>query len=537
MVSRRTEPVEITRSPELHARLQRAAGADPDERRALDEGEDLGDHDLDVVGADAGGHARDAQALVECRSRWRTRGGGGAARRCRSARRRGRPDPGRRGGGCSRPAHPGRARCGTAARRRGSRRGRPRSASARSLVRPRSSRRAAAPEDRGLIPRASSRSARRAAHGAVRDECGRRHAGTVRARPGRRPCRVPCDRRPGRATIRACGEAPGAPAMDRGADAGHEHRRARACRERQAARPHRGPRARSGPRRARQRTPRRARRADASAGPRRRAVGRPGWAAGSPRRGRRAGRRPRIRDDEHDLVAGPRRLPGRVERVAGPEQRRRGPPPRPRARRARSPCRRRGGCRRPRRPSRGRRRGPCRPTWSARSARSTSAVPRTAVAGSAVAAGRGVPPVAGPTCRGRARSAAPAGAARRAEHEVRGAAAGTTANRRSVAVGYGRLTIPVTVAAGPRSPRRPRSRCPASPVTGTRIAAGRSSACQRSPERWTSAIVPRTRTRRHSVAAPGATREVVDRRRPRAEDPDRVHAQARRAPRPADRRR
>ena len=50
---------------ELHAGLESAAGADSDEGGTLGDRQDLADHDLDVVRADAGGHARDAEALVQ----------------------------------------------------------------------------------------------------------------------------------------------------------------------------------------------------------------------------------------------------------------------------------------------------------------------------------------------------------------------------------------------------------------------------------------------------------------------------------------
>ena len=82
---------------------------------------------------------------------------------------------------------------------------------------------------------------------------------------------------------------------------------------------------------------------------------------------------------------------------------------------------------------------------------------------------------------------------------------GRIENRRSVAVGYGRFTMPVTVAVRPAATVVASIPLPASPMTGIRTDPTRSSACQRSPERCTSSIVPRRRTRRHSVAGPGAT--------------------------------
>jgi len=44
---------------ELHLRLERAAGSDSNEGWVLRDREDLGDHDLDVVGPDARGDDRD----------------------------------------------------------------------------------------------------------------------------------------------------------------------------------------------------------------------------------------------------------------------------------------------------------------------------------------------------------------------------------------------------------------------------------------------------------------------------------------------
>ena len=71
-----------------------------------------------------------------------------------------------------------------------------------------------------------------------------------------------------------------------------------------------------------------------------------------------------------------------------------------------------------------------------------------------------------------------------------------------------------------------RSRCSGStlrrdPRIGTRVPPTSSSACQRSPERWTSTTSPRTRTSRHSWAALGATRRssALDRGRRRAAGP------------------
>ena len=78
--------------------------------------------------------------------------------------------------------------------------------------------------------------------------------------------------------------------------------------------------------------------------------------------------------------------------------------------------------------------------------------------------------------------------------------------RRSVAVGYGRLTMPVTVAARPSSTVAAAIPPPGRPRSGIRSPSETSSAVQRSPERCTSASVPRTRTSRHSVVTPGATR-------------------------------
>ena len=123
-------------------------------------------HDLDVVGADPGRQRTRRAGPCTCRSRSRTRDGGASARRRRSGRRPARRGPGRRGGGCSRPAHPGQGRCGTAARRWGLRRGHPRVGKGSLLVRARSIERAPPIEHRGPIPRASSRSAHvRPVHG------------------------------------------------------------------------------------------------------------------------------------------------------------------------------------------------------------------------------------------------------------------------------------------------------------------------------------------------------------------------------------
>ena len=87
---------------------------------------------------------------------------------------------------------------------------------------------------------------------------------------------------------------------------------------------------------------------------------------------------------------------------------------------------------------------------------------------------------------------------------------GAIANRRSVAVGYGRLTMPVTVALRPSMTAVLGMPLPARPARAMRVDPdSTSSAVQRSPLFLTFAIVPVARTSRHSTAAVGVPRRVV----------------------------
>src|SRR6185295_1798941 len=80
---------------------------------------------------------------------------------------------------------------------------------------------------------------------------------------------------------------------------------------------------------------------------------------------------------------------------------------------------------------------------------------------------------------------------------------GTTDQRRSDAPGYGRRTMPTTVARRPSTTDEAAIPAPASPFTTTRSRPTLSSARQRSPSLWTSVSTPDTRTSRHSWAAVG----------------------------------
>ena len=209
--------------------------------------------------------------------------------------------------------------------------------------------------------------------------------------------------------------------------------------------------------------------------------------------------------DEHGLVAQLGRA-GRVERVAGLEaagqargvaaehdQRLGRPVVEPDARRPRSP-------------PRGRRRGPVRPGGRrGRGGRCPSPDPRRPRRWSS--------PRRAPAIRRRSPAPAVAPAPGELDAPAAGTALpstmsarwrGTIANRRSVAVGYGRFTMPVTVAARPTARSVEAIPLPARPAIGTRPPWIWSSAVHRSPLLWTSTIVPATLTSRHSTAAVGA---------------------------------
>ena len=436
--------------------------------------------------------------------------------RRRSARR----GPGPRGGGCSRPAHPGQARCGTAARRRGLRRGNPRLARTRSCsAHARLS--VAGPEHRGAILRASSRSAharpvRGATLGPVRAVLGRGRgprAGPARATAaaaGQRPPAGARDARPGRPgrALRA-GSHGRLPAKEprlqrvgrdgrRGLDRDGCGRRAAGtspprpiassratirCRSTRCARCRRAsvtaidsavtrasvptPGGRGIDAHARVRARRRARR-----DPDRRSRARPRRAARSA-----ASRRAEVADElhvrgiadhEHELVAllGDA---GRVEGVAGLEhlEERRG------AVREHDPADRgavvEAEAVRLEASSRARRPGPaCRRARRGRAGRRRPASRRRRASRRAAAAllpGRRAsrPRVPGDGCAGR--RAAPSAMSRGCR--------GTIANRRSVAVGYGRFTMPVTVALRPSVRGGARDPAPREPGEGDARRPGR----------------------------------------------------------------
>ena len=101
---------------DLDVLAQHAARADADERRVLGDRQDLGEHDLDVVRADAGRDARDAPALVRAGGRGELAVAVLVLDRCRRARPLSPSGPGRRAAGCTRRCRPGRRRCGTGGR-------------------------------------------------------------------------------------------------------------------------------------------------------------------------------------------------------------------------------------------------------------------------------------------------------------------------------------------------------------------------------------------------------------------------------------
>ena len=143
----------------------------------------------------------------------------------------------------------------------------------------------------------------------------------------------------------------------------------------------------------------------------------------------------------------------------------------------------------------------------------------------AVEPGAGVDP-------GRPGRPAPAGAARPSATSAR--CRGTIANRRSVAVGYGRFTMPVIDAERPSTSSVDAMPLPARPLIRTRAPPTWRSAVHRSPLRWTSTIEPLTLTSRHSTAAVGADLITWTLGRRDPTDADLVGAEARRAPRLSD---
>ena len=134
------------------------------------------------------------------------------------------------------------------------------------------------------------------------------------------------------------------------------------------------------------------------------------------------------------------------------------------------------------------------------------------------------------SCRRAAQPPLPAGPDRDVVRRPRG----RTAKRRSLAVGYGRLTMPVTVIRSPDDDRRRGD-------AGARLAVDRRawlpfastiSARQRSPSRSTFSTVPERRTSSHSSRSAGrpAERRGRDARCPSPSDRDGRRRDARRAP-------